>query len=403
MSAPAPATAAAPPNFVLRMWVFFAGYFIFGGVAVPFFPVWLETRGLTDVEIAQVIAIPTFVRVLLTPLAGIYADRAPNRRFAVITFTLPAVFIFLLAWPAQGFWPLLLTTGIAFTIWGLALPPAEALALTGVRRFNLDYGRMRTGGSIAFITANLGAGALLSLFDNEAIYFFILFTLITSVFVSFALPVTPPAVRALDDAAKPDSRPSREVVGNIRFLALVVAVGLVLASHGMLYSFGSIEWTRLGYTGFDIGVFWAASLACEIALFMFAKRLLGRISAHTFLLVGAAATVLRWSLFPIVPSAGFPGFVLLQSLHGLTFGATYFGVQQMIARLIPERMTASAQGIFAMVAGGLLAVVTSISGPIYHALGIDGFWLMAPVAGVGLAMLVAIRRYATGEEKPSLA
>ena len=350
---------------------------------------------LTDIEIAQVVALPAFARVLFTPLAGIYADRAPNRRFAVITFTLPAVVIFLFAWPATGFWPLLIITGIAFTIWGLALPPAEALALTGVRRFNLDYGRMRTGGSIAFIVANLGAGALLSLFSSEAIYFFILFTMITSVGVSFALPTTPPEVRALDDAARPDSRPSREILGNIRFLALVIAAGLVLGSHAMLYSFGSIEWTRLGYTGFDIGAFWAASLVCEITLFMFAKRLLGTISAHAFLLIGAGATVLRWLLFPFVPAAGFAGFAALQCLHGLTFGATYFGVQQMIARLVPERMTASAQGILAMMLGLLLAVVTSLSGPIYHAFGIDGFLFMAPVAGVGLLMLMAIRGYAT--------
>ena len=84
------ATAAAPPNYVLRMWIFFAGYFIFGGIATPFFPVWLQARGLNEIEIAQVIALPQLVRVFLTPLAGIYADRAPNRRFAAITFTVPA-------------------------------------------------------------------------------------------------------------------------------------------------------------------------------------------------------------------------------------------------------------------------------------------------------------------------
>ena len=55
----ATATAAAPPNYVLRMWVFFAGYFIFGGIVLPFFPVWLQERGLNDIEIAQVIALPT--------------------------------------------------------------------------------------------------------------------------------------------------------------------------------------------------------------------------------------------------------------------------------------------------------------------------------------------------------
>jgi MFS transporter, PPP family, 3-phenylpropionic acid transporter len=344
----------------------------------------------------QVIAIPMLVRVFLTPFAGVYADRAPNRRFAVITFTVPAAIVFLFAWPAEGFWPLLVTTGIAFTAWGLALPPAEALALTGVRRFSLDYGRMRMGGSIAFITANLGAGALLAWFAVEAIYFFILFALLTLIAVSFILPVTPPDVRALDDAVRPDMRPTREVLGNVAFLTLMVAVSLVQASHAMLYGFGSIEWTRLGYTGFDIGAFWAFSLACEITLFIFARQLLARMSAYAFLLIGATATILRWALFPFVPPLGFAGFALLQCLHGLTFGATYLGTQQMIARIVPERMTASAQGILAMAAGGLMAAGTLIAGPIYHTFGIDGFLFMAPVAGVGLLMLLAIRRYARG-------
>jgi MFS transporter, PPP family, 3-phenylpropionic acid transporter len=391
-----PLAAAAPPFYVQRMWLFFAGYFLFGGVTLPFFPVWLESRGLTDVEIAQVIAIPWFVRVFLTPFAGIYADRAPNRRFAVITFTLPAAIIFLFAWPATGFWPLLFVTGLSFMIWGLALPPAEALALTGVRRFGLDYGRMRTGGSFAFIAANLSAGALLGFFDREAIYFFILFTMVTSVLVSFALPVTPPEVRALDNAARPDTRPSREVLGNAAFIMLMIGVALVQASHALLYGFGAIEWTRLGYSGFDIGILWAFSIACEIALFIFAKQALARVSAYSILLVGAVATVVRWVLFPFVPPLGFAGFALLQCLHALTFGATYLGTQQLIARLVPERMTASAQGILAMATGGLMAIATSLSGPIYHSFGIYGFLLMVPIAGAGLLMLLAIGRYARG-------
>jgi hypothetical protein len=43
-----------------------------------------------------------------------------------------------------------------------------------------------------------------------------------------------------------------------------------------------------------------------------------------------------------------------------------------------------------------MAAGTSIAGPIYHAYGIDGFLFMAPVAGAGLLLLLAIRRYARG-------
>jgi PPP family 3-phenylpropionic acid transporter len=116
--------------------------------------------------------------------------------------------------------------------------------------------------------------------------------------------------------------------------------------------------------------------------------------AHNLLLIGAGATICRWILFPLVPPLGFAGFAFTMALHGLTFGATYLGAQQTIARMIPERMTASAQGIFAMATGIAMAIGTSLAGPIYHAFGINGFFVMAPVAGLSFLTLLLVRRRA---------
>lgn len=383
------AARAAPPGFALRMWAFFAGYFILGGVAVPFFPVWLDARGLTDVEIANCIAIPMLVRVFLTPLAGMFADRAPNRRFAVVVFTVPALIIYLFAWPAVGYWPILLITGAAFTLWGLALPVAEALALTGVRRFGLDYGRMRIGGSIAFIVTNLGSGALLGFFHVEAIFWFIAAAFFASAVVSFGLPVTPPAVRALDDKTRPEPRPARAVLGHPGFLALILVGALIQASHAVLYSFGSINWGTLGFTGFDIGTFWAISLAAEILLFTFSGTVLRAIGPLGLLVLGALAAIVRWFFFAEDP--GFFGFAALQALHGLTFGATYLGNQHAIARTVPEEMTASAQGLFGMVTGLLMAGTTFLAGPLYASFGADAFLVMIVPPALALLILVAYR------------
>ena len=391
MSPQGTAKPAAPPHFAPRISGFFFGYFLFGGVTLPFFPVWLQSRGMSEVEIASLIAIPALVRVALTPLAGLYADRAPSRRFAAITFTLPAVFIYLLAWPSVGFWPILLTTGTAFTLYAMALPSVEALALTGVRRFGLDYGRMRVTGSIAFITANLGGGALLGLFSsNEAIFFFILITMVSAAAVSFVLPKTPSAVRALDDAARPDTRASREVLGNIGFLALMAAAGLIQSSHAVLYSFGSIEWRALDYSTFQIGVFWAMGIACEVAMFFWSAVILRRVGPFGLIVLGGIGAIVRWSLFPLNP--GLLGFAFLMGFHGLTFGATYVGTQHVIARMVPERLTASAQGLYAMVSGILLAVTTLAAGPLYKTFGIHAFLFMIPVAVAGLALLFFFRR-----------
>jgi PPP family 3-phenylpropionic acid transporter len=376
------------------MSVFFAGYFLVNGVVQPFFPVWLQARGMSPVEIGNIIAIPALVRVFATPLAGAYADRAPNRRFAIITFTLPAALVFLLAWPVTSFWLLLPITGAALGLSTIAGPPSLALAMTGVRRYGVDFGRMRMVGTIAFAVANVGSGALLGILHPEGTFWLILLAMGLSAAASFALPVTSPAERAADDAVRKDPRPSREVLGNYAFLALMVACALNPASQAMLNSFGSIEWHRLGFTSFQTGILWATGLVCEVAVFMWSGWLLRRLGVYGLLMLGAFAAVVRWSLFPLQPA--FAGYALLQAMHGLTFGANALGTQHLIARLVPERMTASAQGIYAMIMGVLLALTTAASGPLYQNFGAAAFLFMVPIAGIGLLLFIVFRD--TGRE-----
>ncbi|MBN8994668.1 MAG: MFS transporter [Rhizobiales bacterium] len=386
-----PSTTAAPPRYAFRIWIFFAGYFLFGGVSVPFYPVWLQAQGLTEVQIANVIALPAVVRVLLTPLAGIFADRAPNRRFAAICFTLPAIFVFLLAWPLRGYWPLLLITAASFTLWGLALPVGEALALTGVRRFGLDYGRMRIGGSVAYIIANLGSGALLGIFHVEALFWFLIVAMGSSALVSATLPVTPKEVRALDDASRPPPPRAREILGHPGFFALVIAGGLIQASHAMLYGFGSIHWHGLGFSGLEIGIFWSTGVVCEITLFMVSTRAVRIAGPLGLVTLGGFVAILRWGLFATDP--GFAGVMALMALHAFTFGATYAGNQHAIARLVPEEMTASAQAIYGSTSAILMAGATALAGPLYEAFGAHAFLAMIVPAAIGLAIIAALVRF----------
>lgn len=380
-----PAASAAPPYYGPRIALFFGGYFMLIGVTLPFVPVWLEARGLTDTEIASCIAIPMALKVLLTPPAGMFADRAPNRRFAVRIFTIAAFVVFLCAWPASTYGALLLTVGTATVLWHLSLPVVDALALTGVRRFRLDYGRMRVLGSITFIIANLGAGAILTAVAPEAIFWMMAAGLAATVAAAIALPVTPPAVRTLDDESRPQVKPARKVLGNPAFLALLAAGGLIQASHGVVYGFGSLYWQGLGFSGLEIGALWAIGVVCEILLFLWSGFVVRKVGDVGLVLIGACGAALRWLLFPL--ELGFAGFMLVQCLHGLSFGATFLGTQHAIARIVPEEMTASAQGIYAMIAGFSMAGVTALAGPLYGALGAGAFPAMiVPIVGAFAAL-----------------
>src|SRR3569833_1671252 len=59
---------------------FFAALFLAYGVIVPYFPVWLNAKGLAPFEISTIVAAPLFVRVFFTPALGLLADRHENKR-----------------------------------------------------------------------------------------------------------------------------------------------------------------------------------------------------------------------------------------------------------------------------------------------------------------------------------
>jgi PPP family 3-phenylpropionic acid transporter len=240
--------------------------------------------------------------------------------------------------------------------------------------------------------ASLGAGAVLGILHVEATFWLILAAMMLSAAVSFVLPLAPPVEQGHEEAARGGARPLREVLANRALLALMAGSGLTVAAHAMLYSFGSIAWHDLGFSSFQIGGFWAIGLAAEIGVLLASAPLLRRLGPHGLLVLAAAAAMVRWSLFPLQP--GLLGYALLQAFHGLTFGANALGIQNLIARAVPERMTASAQGIFAMFVGLLLAAATALAGPLYAGFGLNAFLFMVPVAGTGLALLLVFRRAA---------
>ena len=67
--------AFSTDRFALKLGLFYAAYFLFGGVQLPFFPLWLEARGLDVRTLGLVIAVPALLRIVATPIIAHQADR----------------------------------------------------------------------------------------------------------------------------------------------------------------------------------------------------------------------------------------------------------------------------------------------------------------------------------------
>ncbi|MCX5515186.1 hypothetical protein C3941_12575 [Kaistia algarum] len=376
---------AAPPTFALRISIFYAASFVIGGIVVPFLPVWLKYRGFTPELISACLALPLFARLIFTPIGSWVADRAPNRRFAIVLFAILALACFVPAVFVSGPVAILILTGLAISVTSLIQPATDALALTGYRRFGLDYGTMRVWGSISFVAVSLVAGAIVGWFGEPVLTLLLVGGYAIAAIAAFFLPVTPPIERAMDDAAKPATAPVSvwSVLAKRSFLAILISTSLIQASHGVFYGFSSIHWASLGFSGSEIGALWAIGVIAEVLMLRFSGRFRW-LGAEGLIIVGAIGAIVRWTLYPFITH--FAPSLLLQTLHGLTFAAAFVGMQMGIARDVDEERTASAQGACQVAAGLLMALTTLAGGPLYVHFqgGAVGFMTIFPVMALGV-------------------
>jgi PPP family 3-phenylpropionic acid transporter len=381
-----------PPRFELRMSLLYAALFVPVGVHLPYFPLWLEESGLDATQIALVLSAPMFLRVVTTPFITAFADRVEDRAHVLIG-VVAVSFVLSLGYLLQPGYAAVLAISLALQIfWTPHSPLADSLALSGVRRFGVDYPSLRKWGSAAFLAANLAGGAILAVAGSRAVPAIISTGLALTLLASIAAP-------RLGRPRQP-SPLSAERLGvgsasllNRRFVLLAAGAGVINASHGLLYGFATIYWKTAGIGEGVIGLLWAIAVVMEVVVMLAFRRVFGRLSAPGVLIVAGCAAALRWTLFPlVVPSgAGAAGFFAIQTLHALSTGLILIGVPKMIGEMVGEERLGAAQGLVFFGNGLAMAMVTLTSGPLYAALGVTGFHAMTAVALAGVLLIVLAR------------
>ena len=364
-------------RFALKLGLFYAAYFLFGGIQLPFFPLWLEAKGLDAGTIGVVIAVPMIARIVAVPIITREADRRRAIKATLVIIAAVGALAMTVVGLVQGAVAIL----VAFTIAAAAFAPmlslSDAYALNGLGARDRAYGPVRLWGSVAFIVANVGAGALLGVIEPVHLIWLIVLALFVTTLAAINLdsldaPLTP--------ADQPQA-PPRQLWSNPAFLAVAAAASLTQGSHALYYGFSTMEWRAAGISGITIGVLWAIGVLAEIVLFAFSARL--AISPTMLLMLGAAGAILRWSAMAFDP----PTAVLLplQLLHAASFGAAHLGAMGFLARAVPQELAATAQGLVATVSGIVMASATGLSGLIYAASGSFAYLAMAAMGLAGFA------------------
>ena len=390
-----PEQLVKPRYFEFRIALIFAALFVPLGAHLPYFPLWLEAKGFDAEQIGIILAAPMFLRVVTTPVITALADRAKDRANVLIALVVASLVISL-GYFLQPTYAIVLLVSLALQIvWTTHSPLADSLALSGVRRFGSSYPAMRIWGSMAFLCANFMGGAILAATSADAVPWMITVGLAGTLAAALFAPrlgkprrASPLSATELQDAAPK--------LMNRYFLLIVAGVGVINASHGFLFGFVSIYWKSIGISDTVLGLLWAFAVVAEVGIFLVFARIFGSISATAVLGIAGAAAVVRWAAFPLIDPLGLgvPGFFVVQSLHAFSTGLFLIGLQKLIAETVAEERTGAAQGIAFFANGFAMATVTLLSGPLYDRLGVNGFYVMAAVAAVGLGLIVLAARSA---------
>lgn len=397
MSAGAVATApGALPYW--RLSAYYFCYFAFVGAFSPYFTLYLKALRFSATDIAVLMSLMQVMRVLAPNLWGWLAEhlgvRLPIVRLsAAMSLAGFSVFFF-----TDSFAGIFLGMALMSFFWSASLPLIESVTFAHLGTRAHRYGSIRAWGSVGFIVAVVGLGALLDVLPIVTVLWGTAGVLAGILACS---AVVPEAVRPLSQLA---AASLRETLRRAEVRALLGACFLMSAAHGAFYVFFSILLVDHGYGKTMVGGLWALGVVSEILVFMYMPRLMRHVSLRAILLFAFACAVLRFVLTGWgVASPLLVG--LAQVLHGATFGAYHAAAIAAINQWFPGRLQARGQALYGSLsfgAGGMLGGL--VSGLGWETIGPAWtFTLGSGFALGGLLWLIWGWRPGLGEDDPAKA
>jgi PPP family 3-phenylpropionic acid transporter len=353
------------------------------GLYLPFFPLWLEARGIEGFAMGIVAAAFPAMSIVGPPAFGLLADalRLRGSLLRVACLGTFVAFAFLagssLTDRPLGFVGILCTVLVFAFFRSPMVMMADVLALEHAAASATTYPRIRLWGSVGFLVAATTAGWAIDPTGASLLPLSLAAVLFLALIVSFALP-TRAALHPLVQSAPGQIR---RLAWSAEFRLFLAASFLGQAAHSAYDLTYSLHLRDLGFTGSMVGIAWAIGVIAEIALMAFSSRLSAAISPPWLLAFALLGASVRWAILALVRS---PLILLsLQPMHALSFGLMWIASMAFVkSRAAPQNL-ATVQGIYVATIGGASVTGMLLWGPLYRSAG--GATTFAAAAAVALA------------------
>ncbi|NRA88859.1 MAG: MFS transporter [Rhizobiales bacterium] len=374
-------------SFVAQFWGM-AGF-------VVFFAAWLAHNGLSEFQIALILGVSQFVKSLFAPFAALFADGFKYKKTPILYMNFLGIISASALYFVDEYVAIFIVT-IFYSISSSAIIPIlDGLSMKGAEKLKFDYGHTRLWGSVSFMVAAIVCGILIDRWNLDLLLPWLLFGAVIALLAGLFLPVLPSSKmtkpRKVGTKSKRfDMDGALTLVKQPIFMAILVAISIILASHSVYYGFSTIHWQKIGYSSDLIGILWAVGIVAEVLLFAYSSKFSLLLGPRRMIILGAAAAVIRWTITAFDP----PLYLLFiaQLLHAFTFAATYLGALHLITRSVPEPLISTAMAINASLNAGIfMALAMFFGGLLYSEYSNWAYLFAAILAVVGLVFALGLK------------
>ena len=365
----------------------FFGYYCAYGVFMPFFPVWLKSQHYGEELIGMMLASAYVFRFVGGLFFSGLIKRASQLINSLRLLALASALIMAgLSFAAESFWLLFGAIGLFAMVNSAGMPITDSLASTWQRQIQLDYGKARLIGSMAFVVGVTLFGNVIGFFGEQNIVWILTALLLVYSMMQCVTPTIPPQ----DERSEQATAEVRywDLLKNNTTLRVLIASSLIQGSHAAYYVYSVLYWTSLGIPVSQTSLLWGVAVVAEILLFFFSRRLLQNWKVTTIFYLATFACIVRWLGLATANTIWL--IAILQFLHSLTYAVAHYGMVRYITTQ-PQAHISKLQALYnGFSNSAMVAILTALSGVIYPYSPAFTFILMAIV--VAPAFVVTPRK-----------
>jgi PPP family 3-phenylpropionic acid transporter len=355
------------------------------GVYLPYFAAYLRGVGWSGEQIGTVQMLPPLLSPAVAIAWATIADRHRSPAWALRRAGLLAACAVVFLPAAHA--PLAVAAVILAQALGdrAIVPLLDSVTLEWSRAHPATtYARVRLFGSLGFVALSVAGGHALAIRGDRPGDALVPL-LVAGCVLGYALVVQTVPAPPAHAGARPGAADLVRLLRDRRLLAFLGACALHWAACAPYHLFFGVLVRDRGLESTVTGLGMGAGVVAEIAVLVIFPRLSRRASVRALLATAFLGSAVRWVLVWRAGSAA--AIVLLQLLHGLTFGLFWATAMNAMAGLVPPRLRATGQALFtAIVFGAGNAAGYQLSGRAY-----DAYASAAPLfAWAGALELVAL-------------